>query len=115
MLAVLFGDLSAFDPAAVSRESALSVLYLLVFGSLIAYAAYVWLLHNTTPARVSSYAFVNPLVAMLLGVWLGDESFGILAIAAAVLVIASVALITLEVSPSASAEEPIDCGGRQSA
>ncbi|MFQ5529306.1 MAG: EamA family transporter [Gemmatimonadota bacterium] len=115
VLALLFGDLSAFDPAAVSRESALSVAYLIVFGSLVAYAAYVWLLHNTTPARVSSYAFVNPLVAMMLGVWLGDESFGPLALAAAALVVASVALITLEVRPPERPEEPIECGGRQSA
>ncbi|MEE8487260.1 MAG: EamA family transporter, partial [Gemmatimonadota bacterium] len=62
----------------------------------ITYAAYVWLLHHTTPARVSSYAFVNPLVAMLLGVWLGDESFGLMAVAAAALVVTSVALVTLE-------------------
>ncbi|MEE8486547.1 MAG: EamA family transporter [Gemmatimonadota bacterium] len=96
LLAVLFGDTRAFDPSIVSRESALAVGYLIVFGSLITYAAYVWLLHHTTPARVSSYAFVNPLVAMLLGVWLGDESFGLMAVAAAALVVTSVALVTLE-------------------
>lgn len=90
------GEAGRFDPAAVSTESALSVLYLIVFGSLIAYAAYVWLLHNTTPARVSSYAFVNPLVAMLLGVWLGDEAFGMTTMLAAALVVGSVVLITLE-------------------
>lgn len=93
------GETAGWDPAAVSTESALSVAYLIVFGSLIAYAAYVWLLHNTTPARVSSYAFVNPLVAMLLGVWLGDESFGLATILAAGLIVASVALITLERRP----------------
>jgi drug/metabolite transporter (DMT)-like permease len=96
LLAVLFGDTRAFDPSIVSRESALAVGYLIVFGSFIAYAAYVWLLHHTTPARVSSYAFVNPLVAMLLGVWLGDESFGLMAVVAAALVVTSVALVTLE-------------------
>jgi len=96
LLAIVFGDVTAFDASTVSRESALSVAYLIVFGSLVAYAAYVWLLHHTTPARVSSYAFVNPLVAMLLGVWLGDESFGLMAMAAAALVVTSVALVTLE-------------------
>lgn len=95
VIGALAGEGGAFDPAAVSPGSALSVLYLIVFGSLIAYAAYVWLLHNTTPARVSSYAFVNPLVAMLLGVWLGGESFGTRTLLAAALVVGSVVLITL--------------------
>ena len=95
-IGVVTGETAGFDPAAVSTVSALSVLYLIVFGSLVAYAAYVWLLHNTTPARVSSYAFVNPLVAMLLGVWLGDETFGVTTVLAAGLVVGSVALITLE-------------------
>jgi drug/metabolite transporter (DMT)-like permease len=95
-LGAVAGETGRFDPAAVSTVSALSVLYLIVFGSLVAYAAYVWLLHNTTPARVSSYAFVNPLVAMLLGVWLGEESFGVTTILAAALVVGSVVLITLE-------------------
>ncbi len=95
-IGVVTGETAGFVPAAVSTESALAVLYLIVFGSLVAYAAYVWLLHNTTPARVSSYAFVNPLVAMLLGVWLGDESFGVTTVLAAGLVVGSVVLITLE-------------------
>jgi drug/metabolite transporter (DMT)-like permease len=90
------GETAGFDPGAVSARSALAVAYLVVFGSLIAYAAYVWLLHNTTPARVSSYAFVNPLVALLLGVWLGDESFDLTTLLAAGLVVGSVVLITLE-------------------
>ncbi len=99
LLAAAFGDLTAFDPSSVTRKSALAVGYLLVFGSLVAYAAYVWLLHHATPARVSSYAFVNPLVAMVLGVWLGDESFGPMALVAAALVVMSVALVTLEERP----------------
>jgi len=95
LLAVLFGETATFDPSIITQESAMAVGYLIVFGSLIAYAAYVWLLHHTTPARVSSYAFVNPLVAMLLGVWLGNESFGPMAIFAATLVVTSVVLVTL--------------------
>lgn len=101
LLAAVFGDFTALDPSAVTRKSALAVGYLVVFGSIVAYAAYVWLLHHATPARVSSYAFVNPLVAMVLGVWLGDESFGPMALAAAALVVTSVALVTLEEKPQA--------------
>lgn len=98
-ISAVTGEAAGFDVAAVSLRSALSVLYLIAFGSLIAYAAYVWLLHHTTPARVSSYAFVNPLVALLLGVWLGDEAFGATTVLAAGLVVVSVALITLERRP----------------
>ncbi len=99
LIALALGDVAAFDSSVVTLESALSVAYLIVFGSLIAYAAYVWLLHHTTPARVSSYAFVNPLVAMMLGVWIADESFGLMALAAAALVVTSVALVTMERKP----------------
>ncbi len=95
LLAVLSGEIATFDPSIITQQSAMAVGYLIVFGSIIAYAAYVWLLHHTTPARVSSYAFVNPLVAMLLGVWLGNESFGPMAIFAAMLVVTSVVLVTL--------------------
>lgn len=104
--AIALGETTGFDFAAVSRESALAVAYLVVFGSLIAYAAYVWLLHNSTPARVSSYAFVNPLVAMLLGVWLGNESFGLTTLIAAGLVVGSVVLITLEKRPRPAGGAP---------
>lgn len=105
-LAAVTGETAGFDPGGVSRTSALSVAYLIVFGSLIAYAAYVWLIHNTTPARVSSYAYVNPLVALLLGVWLGDETFGLTTLLAAVLVVGSVALITLERRARPAKSEP---------
>jgi drug/metabolite transporter (DMT)-like permease len=105
-LAGVLGETRGFEPASVTRESALAVLYLVVFGSLIAYAAYVWLIHNTSPARVSSYAYVNPFVAMLLGVWLGNESFGITTLVAASLVVGSVVLITLEKKSRPDAIEP---------
>jgi drug/metabolite transporter (DMT)-like permease len=50
-------------------------LYLTVAGSIIAYPAYIWLLHATTPARVATYAYVNPLIAVILGGTLGREVF----------------------------------------
>ena len=57
----------AFDAGAVSLRSLLGLLYLVVFGSIVAFSAYVWLLRVSTPARVSTYAYVNPVVAVLLG------------------------------------------------
>lgn len=54
---------------AISLKSLLSLGYLIVFGSLAGFSAYVWLLKVSTPARVSTYAFVNPVIAVMLG-WL---------------------------------------------
>ncbi len=61
------GELARFDPAAVSARSLLATVYLFVFGSLVGFSAYLWLLRNTTVARLSTYAYVNPIVAVVLG------------------------------------------------
>ncbi len=70
-----------------------SLLYLTIFGSLIGYTAYIWLLHASTPARVATYAYVNPLIAVLLGCTLGHEVFSHELIIAGVLIIVAVVLI----------------------
>ena len=62
-----FGEGARLHLAAVSLRSALSLGYLIVFGSLIGFSAYIWLLKVATPARVTTYAYVNPVVAVLLG------------------------------------------------
>lgn len=67
------GEWAGFDPGAVSLRSAAALAYLIVFGALVAYSAYIWLLGVTTAARVSTYAYVNPVVALLLGWALADE------------------------------------------
>jgi drug/metabolite transporter (DMT)-like permease len=64
---VLTGELELLQPAAFSSESVVSLLYLVVFGSLVGYTAYTWLLQNTTISKVSTYAYVNPVVALFLG------------------------------------------------
>ena len=83
------------DPGAVTLRSLLALLYLIVFGSFVGFTAYVWLLKVAPPARVSTYAYVNPIVAVLLG-WavLGEPLTARTAMAAAVIV-AAVATITL--------------------
>lgn len=65
--ALVTGELSGFEIGLVSARSAWSLVYLVIFGSFLAFSAYVWLLRATNPARVSTYAFVNPAVAVLLG------------------------------------------------
>ncbi|MGB3542765.1 EamA family transporter [Rubrivirga sp.] len=82
------------DLEAASSKSLLSLAYLIVFGSLIAYSAYVWLLDVSTPAKVSTYAYVNPVVAVLLGWWLADEVLDTRVILAGAAVVAAVVLMT---------------------
>ncbi len=90
---LLFGEGSRLDLAAVSARSLLSLGYLIVFGSLIGFSAYVYLLHATTPARVSTYAYVNPIVAVLLGWAFAGEALTLRIALATVGIVASVVLI----------------------
>jgi drug/metabolite transporter (DMT)-like permease len=89
------GEGAAFDPALVTARSAVSWVYLVVFGSWIGFSAYVWLLRNTSPAKASTYAFVNPLVALILGVWLASEPLDPRTVAAIAIILSGVALIVL--------------------
>ena len=95
VVSVVLGEPWRFDASAVSLRSALGFLYLVVFGSLIAFSAYVWLLRASTPARVSTYAYVNPVVAVLLGAAFAGEALTVRMIVAAVVIVSGVALITL--------------------
>jgi drug/metabolite transporter (DMT)-like permease len=96
LAAFAHGDLAAFSPAAVSVRSWLAFGYLILMGSLVGFSTFVWLMKHSTPARVSTYAYVNPLVAVFLG-WLilGEPVTGRTLAAAAVLVV-SVAVITTQ-------------------
>lgn len=94
------GEWARLDVGAVSLRSLLSLAYLIVFGSWIAFAAYVFLLRHATPARVGSYAYVNPVVAMLLGWALADEPLSARTLLAAAVIIAGVVLIVTRRRPS---------------
>ena len=87
------GEWGAFSPAAVSTRSLLSLGYLIVAGSLLGFTAYVFLLGATTPARVSTYAYVNPIVAVLLGWLLAGETVTPRTFLAATVIVSAVALI----------------------
>ena len=88
------------DVAAVSTKSWLAMAYLIVFGALVGYSAYVWLLKVTTAARVSTYAYVNPVVAVLLGWALAGEPLGPRVLGAGAAVVLAVALITTARTPA---------------
>ncbi len=91
---LLRGEAATFDPAAVSLRSLLGLGYLIVFGSLIAFSAYVFLLRVATPAKASTYAFVNPVVAVVLGWLVVSEPITPRVGIAAALVVAAVVLVT---------------------
>ena len=95
LAAVGTGELPHFDPRAVTARSLASLAYLVVFGSIVAFTAYVWLLGTTTPARAGSYAFVNPLVAVLLGWIAAREPLTPRVGAATAVIVVAVALITV--------------------
>ncbi len=92
-LGLSVGELSRFDPAAVSAKSVLAVVYLFVFGSIVGFSAYLWLLRATTASRVSTYAYVNPIVAVFLGWALAGEALTPRVFLAAVVIVGAVALI----------------------
>jgi drug/metabolite transporter (DMT)-like permease len=97
--ALLTGELGRFDPGEVSLKSVLAFLYLVVFGALVAYSAYTWLLRVTTPARVSTYAYVNPVVALLLGWGMAGEPITGRTLGAAFMILTAVMLISRRQAP----------------
>ncbi|MGH7448499.1 MAG: EamA family transporter [Longimicrobiales bacterium] len=96
VLGTATGEWSRLDLASVSLKSILALAYLIVFGAIIGYSAYIWLLRVASPARVSTYAYVNPVVAVLLGWAIAGEEFTLRMAVAAAIIIAGVALITFE-------------------
>lgn len=89
------GEAGSFHFSAITTQSALAFIYLTFIGSLVGFTAYVWLLQVSTPARVSTYAFVNPIIAVLLGALVLHERLTPPMLAAGALVVAAVALLTL--------------------
>ena len=91
---IVWGEVPRVDLANASLSSLLAWLYLIVFGSIVAFSAYSWLLSVRPSAMVSTYAFVNPVVAVLLGAaWL-DEPITRRTVLASALIVAAVAMVT---------------------
>ena len=89
-----FGEYRDFHPGAISLKAWLSLVYLIVAGSIIAFTAYTWLIHRESPTKVGTYAYVNPVVAVILGYVLGGEALGMRTILGTLCVLTSVVLIT---------------------
>jgi Permeases of the drug/metabolite transporter (DMT) superfamily len=93
IVAALSGELGRFHPAQVTRSSWLGLLYLIVVGSFVGFSCYLWLLRNVRTSLVSTYAYVNPVVAVTLGVLFLNETVSGRELVAGIVVLASVALI----------------------
>jgi drug/metabolite transporter (DMT)-like permease len=95
LAAAALGEFRNFHPTTVSRAAWLSLLYMIVAGSIIGFTAYVWLIHHESPTKVGTYAYVNPVVAVLVGYFLGGEALGLRTILGALFVLISVVVITM--------------------
>jgi drug/metabolite transporter (DMT)-like permease len=89
-ISLIAGEMSGFSPRDVSTISLVAVAYLIISGSVIGFAAYHWLLNNVPTSLVSTYTFINPIVAVLLGTVILGEPFSISMLLGACLVIVSV-------------------------
>lgn len=91
----LRGELQVFDPSAATWTSMGAFLYLIVFGSIVAFSAYTWLIRTVSPTWVSTHTYVNPVVAIFLGWLIANEVVGPRMLVASGLILGSVVLMTL--------------------
>ncbi len=94
VLTALTGEFRGFRAQAVSWNAWFALVYLIIAGSIIGFTAYVWLLHWESPTKVGTYAYVNPVVAVALGYFLGGEVVGTRTLLGTLLVLVSVITIT---------------------
>lgn len=104
------GQFDHFALAAVGREAVLAMVFLTFIGSLVGFTCYLWLLGVASPTRVATYAYVNPIVALLLGSAIGGEQPSALSLVASLIVVASVATVIYSRNPAPAAartDEPV--------
>jgi drug/metabolite transporter (DMT)-like permease len=92
--AALLGEFHNSHIWNMSRGAWLALLYLIVAGSIVGFTAYVWLIHHESPTKVGTYAYVNPVVAVVIGYFLGGEEIGLRTILGTLFVLTSVIMIT---------------------
>ena len=104
---ILTGETHRFHPGSVSILSVASFIYLVIIGAVIGYTAYIWLLRHCDPAKVATYAYVNPIVAVLLGAAFAGETVTLRVLIAGALIIGSVAIVITAQQLKARAEPAI--------
>jgi drug/metabolite transporter (DMT)-like permease len=92
--AAAFGEFHNIHPSTISSGAWFALIYLIIAGSIIGFTAYVWLIHHESPTKVGTYAYVNPVVAVLLGYFFGGESLGLRTVLGTMFVLISVVVIT---------------------
>jgi len=93
-VAALRGEGRGLHLSTISSSAWIALIYLVFAGSIAGFTAYVWLLHHESPTKVGTYAYVNPVVAVVLGYWLGGEPVGVRTVVGGLFVLASVVAIT---------------------
>ena len=116
--AIVSGEPARFEPGSISMPSLLALAYLIVFGSMLAYTSYAWLLRHAPLSLVSTHAYVNPVVALALGTAFLHEPLSLRTIVAAAIILVAVAIIVtardrLGSSPASAPED--DVGAQQAA
>lgn len=106
LTAALLGEFRGFHAQAVSLGAWLALVYLIVAGSILAFTAYVWLIHHESPTKVGTYAYVNPVVAVVIGHFWGGEAIGPRTIVGTLLVLVSVVVITI--TPAKRAQPSVE-------
>ncbi len=104
---IVTGELPRLHPGSISILSLASFVYLVIIGAVVGYTAYIWLLRHCEPAKVATYAYVNPIVAVLLGALFAGETLTMRTLIAAGLIIGSVALVITAQQLRARVEPPI--------
>ncbi len=95
ILSLVLEDNQLYSLIGMSKQGILAMCYLVLIGSFIGYSAYVWLINNAPPILTSSYAFVNPVVAMILGYYLAEETLSQNSIMASVIILIGIIFMTL--------------------
>ena len=108
IIGTLAGEWATIDVAAISFNSWLGLIYLIVFGAIVGYTAYSWLLKNASPTAVTTYAYVNPVVAVFLGWAIAGETLSDQMMLGAAVIVSSVALITLQKKAGKKSEPQIE-------
>jgi len=89
------GELQHFDPRLITTQSLVAFVYLVFIGGIVGYVSYAWLLRYCEPAKVATYAYVNPIVAVLLGALVAHETLSLRTLIAASLIVGSVAVVIM--------------------
>ena len=101
------GEWRGFSFTQITPASVAALGYLVVFGSVIAFTAYIWLLQTTTASRVATHAYVNPIVAVALGAAVGGEPVTLVTLVSALTIIAGVVLVLVDQSQPAAAVDSV--------